>query len=106
MILIFSLILVILGVAFPYSTIADPSIKDLAARTEVHPIHTLTVSVRQFLTGDKNGKPFTIAGQLRFPQGPTTRMPVVLLQHGSGGSNACDEYWVKTFNEMGIASFL
>jgi dienelactone hydrolase len=106
MILIFSLILVILGVAFPHSAIADPSIKDLAARTEVHPIQTLTVSVRQFLTGDKNGKPFTIAGQLRFPQGPMTRMPVVLLQHGSGGSNARDEYWMKTFNEMGIASLL
>ena len=34
------------------------------------------------------------------------RTPVVLLQHGSGGSNARDEYWAKTFNEMGIASFL
>ena len=28
------------------------------------------------------------------------------LQHGSAGSNARDEYWAKTFNEMGIASFL
>ena len=94
------------GVTFPHSAIADPSIKDLAARTEIHPIETLTVSVRQFLTGDKNGKPITIAGHLRFPQGVTTRMPVVLLQHGSGGSNARDEYWAKTFNEMGVASFL
>jgi dienelactone hydrolase len=106
MILIFAVIFLIVGVTFPHSAIADPSIKDLALRTEVHPIETLSVSVRQFLTGDKNGKPFTIAGQLRFPQGVTTRMPVVLLQHGSGGSNARDEYWAKTFNEMGIASFL
>ena len=97
---------IILIVAFPHSTFADPSIKDLALRTEVHPIETLSVSVRQFLTGDKNGKPITIAGHLRFPQGVTTRMPVVLIQHGSGGSNARDEYWAKTFNEMGIASFL
>ena len=86
--------------------VADPTLKDLAARTELHPIETLTLSPRQFLTGDKNGKPFTIAGHLRFPQGVTMRTPVVLLQHGSGGSNARDEYWAKTFNEMGIASFL
>ena len=94
-----------LGLAYNQA-VADPTLKDLAARTELHPIETLTLSPRQFLTGDKNGKPFTIAGYLRFPQGVTMRMPVVLLQHGSGGSNARDEYWAKTFNEMGIASFL
>lgn len=104
--IIIAAIFLIVAVKFPHLAIADPSIKDLAVRTELHPIETLSVSVRQFLTGDKNGKPFTIAGYLRFPQGPTTRMPVVLLQHGSGGSNARDEYWAKTFNEMGVASFL
>ena len=94
-----------LGLAWNQA-VADPTLKDLAARTELHPIETLTLSPRQFLTGDKNGKPFTIAGHLRFPQDVTMRTPVVLLQHGSGGSNARDEYWAKTFNEMGIASFL
>jgi dienelactone hydrolase len=58
------------------------------------------------LTGDKNGKAVAIAGQLRFPQGSAGRLPAVILQHGSGGSNARDEFWAKTFNEMGIASFL
>jgi len=88
------------------SAIADPSVKDLAARTEIHPIETLTLSVRQFLTGDKTGKAVTIAGELRFPQGATGRLPAVILQHGSGGSNGRDELWAKTFNEIGIASFL
>ena len=60
-----------LGLAWNQA-VADPTLKDLAARTELHPIETLTVSVRQFLTGDKTGKPFTIAGHLRFPQGVTT----------------------------------
>ena len=61
---------------------------------------------QQFLTGDKNGKAVTIAGQLRFPQGASGRLPAVILQHGSGGLNAGHELWAKTFNEMGIASFL
>jgi dienelactone hydrolase len=102
----FSAVWVILGLAWGQPAVADPSLKDLAARTELHPIETLTLSVRQFLTGDKNGKAVTVAGQLRFPQGAAGRLPAVILQHGSGGSNARDEFWAKTFNEMGIASFL
>src|SRR5215510_485210 len=102
----FRLLSLVLGLVWAQSAAADPSLKDLAARTELHPIETLTLSVRQFLTGDKNGKAVTIAGQLRFPQGSAGRLPAVILQHGSGGSNARDEFWAKTFNEMGIASFL
>ena len=30
----------------------------------------------------------------------------MILQHGSGGPNGGHELWAKTFNEMGIASFL
>lgn len=97
---------IIVSLAWAQSAVADPSLKDLAARTELRSIETLTLSVRQFLTGDKNGKAVTIAGQLRFPQGAIGRLPAVILQHGSGGSNGRDEFWAKTFNEMGIASFL
>jgi hypothetical protein len=61
------------------SAAADPSLKDLAARTEIHPIETLALSVRQFLTGDKNGKAVTIAGELRFPQGAVGGLPAVIL---------------------------
>jgi dienelactone hydrolase len=103
---IFQAVWLFLGLAWAQSAIADPSVKDLAARTELHPIETLALSVRQFLTGDKNGKAVTIAGELRFPQGADGRLPAVILQHGSGGPNARDEHWAKTFNEMGIASFL
>ena len=38
------------------TAVAEPTVRDLAARTEVHPIQTLTVSVRQFLTGDQDVK--------------------------------------------------
>jgi dienelactone hydrolase len=96
----------ILGLAWAQSAVADPSLKDLAARTEVRAIETLTLTDQQFLTGDKNGKAVTIAGQLRFPQGAPARLPAVILQHGSGGVSGGHELWAKTFNEMGIASFL
>ena len=102
----FRLLSLVLGLVWAQSAAADPSVKDLAARTELHPIETLTVSTRQFLTGDKSAKAVTIAGELRFPQGAGGQLPAVILQHGSGCPNARDELWAKTFNEMGIASFL
>jgi choline dehydrogenase-like flavoprotein len=97
---------VIVVLACAQSAVAEPSLKDLAARTEVRAIETLTLTDQQFLTGDKNGKSVAIAGQLRFPQGASGRLPVVILQQGSGGPNGGHELWAKTFNEMGIASFL
>lgn len=96
---------VVVSFVWAQPAVADPSVKDLAVRTEVHPLQTLTVSVRQFLTGDQDGKPVTIAGHLRFPQSADSRLAAIILQHGSAGSNARDEFWAKTFSEMGIASF-
>ena len=86
--------------------VAEPGVKDLAARTEIRAFETLTLTDRQFLTGDKNGKATTIAGELRLPQGASGRLPAVVLLHGSGGLGAGPELWAKHFNEMGIASFL
>jgi dienelactone hydrolase len=97
---------VIIGWAWAQSAVADPSLKDLAARTELRAIETLTLTDQQFLTGDKTGKAVIIAGQLRFPQGASGRLPAVMLLHGSGGPNAGHELWSKHFNEMGVASFL
>jgi dienelactone hydrolase len=77
---------------------------DFAARTELHPIHTLTLADKQFLTGDQNAKEPTTTGQLRIAQG-SGRLPVVVLQHGSGGMGANIELWTKEFNAMGISTF-
>jgi len=99
----------IIGIAGLFSTqaaLAEPSESDLAARIELRPIETLTLTDQQFLTGDKNGKATTIAGVLRFPQGASGRLPAVILLHGSGGVSGSHELWSKHFNEMGIASFL
>jgi predicted dienelactone hydrolase len=84
--------------------IAEPTVHDLASRTELRAIETLTLSDQQFLTGDKNAKATTIAGELRFPQSVSGRLPVVVLLHGSGGATGGHELWAKHFNEMGIAS--
>ncbi len=83
---------------------ADPAPPDMAARTELIAINTLTLSDAQFLTGDANAKAVTTAGQLRIPSG-TGRLPVVVLQHGSGGMGANIEMWAREFNAMGISTF-
>src|SRR5438105_2770223 len=96
----------ILGLAWAHMAAAEPSSADLAARTELRAIETLTLTDQQFLTGDKNGKAVTIAGELRLPQGAAGRLPAVILQHGSGGVGPGPELWARYFNEMGIASFV
>ena len=39
------------------------------ARTEIYAIPSLTISDRQFLTGDANGKEVTVAGEFRIEAG-------------------------------------
>jgi hypothetical protein len=39
-----------------------PALNDLAARTELRPFESLTLTDQQFLIGDKNGKAVTLAG--------------------------------------------
>src|SRR6516165_6729364 len=64
------------------------------ARTELHAIPTLTLSDRQFLIGDKNGTPVTIAGGvLRVPR---------LLVHGSGGIGGNVDRWSQELNSIGL----
>jgi cephalosporin-C deacetylase-like acetyl esterase len=105
MIVRFLAALVIFALVWTQSALAEPTLKDLATRTELRAIETLTLTDQQFLTGDKNGKVVSISGELRIPQGTSGRLPVVILQHGSGGLNAGHELWAKTFNDMKIASF-
>src|SRR4051812_42459328 len=89
------------GIAF-----AEPAVSDLAARTELRAVETLTLTDEQFLLGDKSGKTVTVAGELRFPRSATGRAPAIILQHGSGGVGSREEYWAKFFNELGVATFV
>ena len=84
--------------------VAEPASNDMAARTELHAINTMTLSDAQFLTGDANGKATVTTGQLRIAAG-SGRLPVVVLQHGSGGMAANTDLWEREFNAMGISTF-
>jgi dienelactone hydrolase len=83
---------------------AEIASKQVAARTELHQIQTMTLSDQQFLRGESAGKPVTIVGQLRIAQG-TGRLPVVVLQHGSSGYAANVDVWSRELNEIGISTF-
>src|SRR5882724_10709007 len=79
--------------------------KDVAARTEIYAIPSLTISDQQFLTGDANGKEVAVAGEFRIAQG-SGKLPVVVLMHGSSGVGAGMDPWVRHFNAMGISTFV
>ena len=79
--------------------------KDVAARTEIYAIPSLTISDQQFLNGDANGKQVTVAGEFRIAQG-SGKLPVVVLMHGSSGVGAGMDPWVRHFNAMGISTFV
>src|SRR3954471_16728910 len=71
--------------------------KDIAARVEIHAIPSLTISDQQFLTGDANGTPVTMAGELRVAQG-IGKLPVAVLMHGSGGVSPIMDAWTSQLN--------
>ena len=78
--------------------------KAQVARTELHAIPTLTLSDRDFLTGEKNGTSVTIAGSLRIPSLGADRLPAVILVHGSGGVGEMSIAG-REFNGIGLATF-
>src|SRR5258708_39083137 len=94
-----------MALGVPVSAAAqDAASKQLAVRTELHPIPSLTLSDEQFLKGDHGGKPVTVTGQLRIAQG-AARTPVVVMIHGSGGVGANPGFWTPEINEMGASTF-
>jgi dienelactone hydrolase len=84
------------------AALAAPT-NDIAARTELHAIDTLTLSDTQFLTDDANARTTVITGALRIPKGEG-RLPVVILQHGSGGMAANIEMWSRELNSIGVST--
>jgi dienelactone hydrolase len=79
--------------------------KSPTGRIELHPIHTQTLTDRQFLAGQLDGEPALIAGELRLPVGEGP-FPAVVLIHGSGGVGANVHRWAAELNNFGVAAFL
>lgn len=75
-------------------------------RMELHPMQTVTLTTAQFLAGEKQGPPATIAGELRLPSGVEGRLPAVVLVHGAAGVGAQVDPWAREPNESGIAVFI
>ena len=82
----------------------DLATKQMASRTELHSIPSLTLSDEQFLKGDASAKPVVVSGNLRIAQG-LGRLPVVVMIHGSGGMGANIDLWTRDLNEMGVSTF-
>jgi dienelactone hydrolase len=97
-----SLAATVLGVLF--ATVPEPTYAQM--RSEIRPVETITFSTQQFLTGDKNGKPVILAGELRIPKPGTDKLATVILIHGSGGISATYDRWVQELNSIGVATFL
>ncbi len=75
-------------------------------RSEIYLVPSLTISDKQFLTGDKNGNEVTVSGILRFPPKPISqKIPVIFLVHGSSGMGANIDYWSNHFLNEGYATF-
>ncbi|WP_434774440.1 dienelactone hydrolase family protein [Pseudomonas oryzihabitans] len=83
---------------------AVPPATDIPARQEVLTFSSLTLTDQQFLTGAKGGTEVLLGGVLSLPPG-TEKVPVVILQHGSGGLGSNIPYWERQFNQAGIATF-
>ena len=81
------------------------SLEDLADDPRL--VETVTLTAPQVLTGDKSGKPATLAGELRIPKGGSDRIPAVILVHGASGVvPAIVDRWVPVINNLGIATFV
>ncbi|HSC87062.1 MAG TPA: dienelactone hydrolase family protein [Polyangiaceae bacterium] len=75
-------------------------------RTEIHPFLSTTLTDQEFLSGGKEGKPVTLAGELRLPRSGTDRLPAVVLLHESGGIGGHVTDWEQYLNGMGVATFV
>ena len=75
-------------------------------RMEIQPIETVTLKTQQFLTGDLNGRPTVIAGELRIPKPGTDKLAAVVLIHGSGGVSGSMDRWAQELNSIGVAAFI
>lgn len=93
-------LLATLIIGLPHGTAAQ------AARVEVIPFSSLTLTEQQFLSGHEDGKPATLAGELRLPRAGTERFPLVIILHGSGGIGGNILDWEQEFLSMGVATFV
>lgn len=95
--------------AFTLTVLAAASVNPSQAqiaRVQVHPLATQTLTTAELLTGKTEGKPETIAGELRIPRPGNDRLPAVILMHGGTGSGGIVDDWSQHLNSLGVATFV
>jgi dienelactone hydrolase len=75
-------------------------------RIQVIPFDTVTLSSRQVLLGETQGKSAKLAGELRLPGLGNDKVPVVVLVHGIGGLDPVHFDWINALNSWGFGVFL
>jgi dienelactone hydrolase len=83
---------------------ATPAIAQM--RIQVIPFDSVTLSAQQVLLGETQGKPVSLAGELRLPGLGADKVPVVILVHGIGGLFPVHFEWVTALNSWGIGVFI
>jgi dienelactone hydrolase len=79
--------------------------KPQTVRIEIHSFETVTLTDKQFLTGSLGSVPARIGAELRLPAG-ASRIPAVVLLHGSAGIGANVDRWADELNELGVGALL
>src|SRR5260221_6948431 len=93
-----------LAALLPFAALAQAP---LVVRLEMRALDSVTLSGGQFLTGEeKGGEKVTLGGELRIPGPPGTKMPAVILVHGSGGISGATDAWARELNAIGVAAFI
>jgi hypothetical protein len=75
------------------------------ARIEIHPFGSMTLTDEEFLAGRADGKPVTLAGELRIPRPRTARLPAVVLVHASGGVPGSIADRSRFRHDLGVVTF-
>lgn len=88
------------------SILPPASAEGQVARVELHVFGSQTLTDQQFLTGQKEGKAVSLAGELRIPKPGADRLPAVILVHGSGGVSGYVDDWAQFLNSLGVATFV
>jgi dienelactone hydrolase len=77
------------------------------ARIEVHPLVSMHLDTHGFLTGERNGRSVSLAGELRIAKSSSgDKLPAVILVHGSGGITASTQRWADELNAIGVSAFI
>jgi dienelactone hydrolase len=85
---------------------APPLSASAESRTGRLAFDTMTLSTTQFLTGERQGTPARIWGDLRLPPETSGRVPAVILMHGSEGVGRRETRWAEELNRIGVAAFI